>query len=68
MAPRLHRDLCAAALHHTARLRPLRPDRPRSDFVATATPVSFVRWHYLWYVAAALAVMIVAITSRHLWL
>jgi len=36
--------------------------------VATATPGSFVRWHYLWYVAAALAVMIVAITSRHLWL
>src|SRR5262249_9335021 len=68
MAPRLRRDLCAAALHHTARLRPLRPDRPRSDFVATATPGSFVRWHYLWYVAAALAVMIVAITSRHLWL
>jgi hypothetical protein len=68
MAPRLHHDLCAAALHHTARLRPLRPDRPRSDFVATATPVSFVRRHYLWYVAAALAVMIVAITSRHLWL
>jgi len=27
-----------------------------------------MRWHYLWYVAAALAVMIVAITSRHLWL
>jgi hypothetical protein len=36
--------------------------------VATATPGSLVRWHYLWYVAAALAVMIVAITSRHLWL
>ena len=36
--------------------------------MATATPGSFVRWHYLWYVAAALAVMIVAITSRHLWL
>ena len=36
--------------------------------MATATPGSFVRWHYLWYVAASLAVMIVAITSRHLWL
>ena len=36
--------------------------------MATATPGSLVRWHYLWYVAAALAVMIVAITSRHLWL
>ena len=35
--------------------------------MATATPGTLVRWHYLWYVAAALAVMIVAITSRHLW-
>jgi hypothetical protein len=31
------------------------------------TPVNLIRWHYLWYVAVALAVMIAVIASRHLW-
>jgi uncharacterized membrane protein len=29
---------------------------------------SLIRWHYLWYVALALVVMIAAIASHHLWL
>lgn len=33
-----------------------------------AVPSNFIRWHYLWYVALALAVMIFAITSHHPWL
>ena len=28
---------------------------------------TLIRWHYLWYVAAALAVMIAVIASRQLW-
>jgi uncharacterized membrane protein len=32
-----------------------------------ATPAKLIRWHYLWYVGAALAVMIAVIASRHLW-
>src|SRR5260221_12280905 len=32
-----------------------------------AMQVNLIRWHYLWYVALALAVMIAAITSHHLW-
>jgi uncharacterized membrane protein len=28
---------------------------------------NLIRWHYLWYVAAALAAMIGVIASRHLW-
>jgi len=35
--------------------------------VVEAAPGKLIRWHYLWYVAIALAVMIVAITSRRLW-
>ena len=31
------------------------------------TPVNLIRWHYLWYVAVALAVMVAVIASRHLW-
>ena len=31
------------------------------------TPVNLIRWHYLWYVAVALALMIAVIASRHLW-
>lgn len=31
-------------------------------------PGSLIRWHYLWYVGLALAVMTVAIASRRLWL
>jgi hypothetical protein len=30
-------------------------------------PVKLIRWHYLWYVALALAVMIGVIASHHLW-
>jgi uncharacterized membrane protein len=32
-----------------------------------AVPINLIRWHYLWYVALALVVMIAAIISRHLW-
>ena len=32
-----------------------------------AMQVNLIRWHYLWYVALALVVMIAAITSHHLW-
>src|SRR5215471_21866254 len=32
-----------------------------------AMPINLVRWHYLWYVALALVVMITAIISHHLW-
>ncbi|MGA8614796.1 MAG: hypothetical protein WB760_24615 [Xanthobacteraceae bacterium] len=31
------------------------------------SPGKLIRWHYLWYAAAALAVMIVVIVSRQLW-
>ena len=31
-------------------------------------PGSIIRWHYLWYVAAALAIMIAAIVIRDVWL
>jgi hypothetical protein len=31
-------------------------------------PVNVIRWHYLWYVVVALAIMIAAIASHHLWL
>jgi hypothetical protein len=30
-------------------------------------PVNLIRWHYLWYVALALALMIAVIASHHLW-
>jgi hypothetical protein len=30
-------------------------------------PASLIRWHYLWLVAAALAVMVAVIASHHLW-
>jgi len=31
-----------------------------------AAPINLIRWHYLWYVALALLVMIAAIASHHL--
>src|SRR6516165_6260056 len=31
-------------------------------------PMNLIRWHYLWYVALALVIMIAAIASHHLWL
>ena len=35
--------------------------------MSSIVPANLVRWHYLWYVALALAVMIAVIASRHLW-
>jgi uncharacterized membrane protein len=35
--------------------------------IAATEPPSLIRLHYLWYVAAAFVVMIVAIMSRNLW-
>jgi hypothetical protein len=32
-----------------------------------AVPMNLIRWHYLWYVALALVIMIAAIASHHLW-
>ena len=32
-----------------------------------AMQINLIRWHYLWYVALALVVMIAAIISHHLW-
>ena len=34
---------------------------------ALATPASLIRWHYLWWALAALAVMIAAIAADNLW-
>ena len=35
--------------------------------IAAAPPSGFIRWHYLWYSALALAVMTAAITSHDRW-
>ncbi|HEU5272822.1 MAG TPA: hypothetical protein VFU97_04105 [Xanthobacteraceae bacterium] len=35
--------------------------------VAAPAPSQFIRWHYLWYSALAIAVMIAAITSHDRW-
>lgn len=35
--------------------------------VAVAAPDRIIRWHYLWYVALALAVMVAAIVSHDRW-
>ncbi len=32
------------------------------------SPGKLIRWHYLWYAAAALAVMVAVIASRNVWL
>jgi hypothetical protein len=32
-----------------------------------AVPINLIRWHYLWYVAVALAIMIAAIATHYLW-
>ena len=32
-----------------------------------AVLINLIRWHYLWYVAAALAIMIAAIATHYLW-
>ena len=36
--------------------------------VSSDNPVGLIRWHYLWYVAAALAIMIAAISIQNFWL
>jgi len=33
----------------------------------TAMSTSLIRWHYLWYVTAALAVMVAVIVNHDLW-
>jgi uncharacterized membrane protein len=35
--------------------------------VTQAAPSNLIRWHYSWYVASALMVMIGAIASHHIW-
>ena len=35
--------------------------------IAASAPASIIRWHYLWYVAAALALMVAAIVSHDRW-
>jgi uncharacterized membrane protein len=35
--------------------------------IAAAPPAAFIRWHYLWYAALALAVMTAAILSHDRW-
>ena len=35
--------------------------------IAVTTPTNLIRWHYLWYVSAAIAAMIVAISLHNLW-
>jgi hypothetical protein len=35
--------------------------------IAVTTPTNLIRWHYLWYAGAAIAVMIVAISLHNLW-
>src|SRR5262249_25983909 len=41
--------------------------RTLERMMTQAVPINLIRWHYLWYVALALVVMIAAIISRHLW-
>jgi uncharacterized membrane protein len=36
--------------------------------IGESAPGNLIRWHYLWYAGLALAVMIVVIASRQLWL
>jgi uncharacterized membrane protein len=42
-------------------------NRSAGQTAIEVTPPSLIRWHYLWYVALALAVMIAVIASHHLW-
>ena len=35
--------------------------------LSVTSPGKLIRWHYLWYVAAALTVMVAVIASGHLW-
>ena len=43
-----------------------KPEGPHIS-VTTASPGPLIRWHYLWLVALALAVMTAAIVSHNLW-
>src|SRR5476651_465023 len=36
--------------------------------VSNENPVNLIRWHYLWYVAVALGIMIAAISIQSFWL
>ena len=36
--------------------------------VSSESPVGIIRWHYLWYVAAVLAMMVAAIVIQNVWL
>src|SRR5262249_9677961 len=49
---------------HSA-LRP--PDALVESLMPQPAPTNLIRWHYLWYVAVALAVMIAVITSHNFW-
>jgi len=35
--------------------------------LSVTSPGKLIRWHYLWYAAAALVVMVAVIASGHLW-
>ena len=36
--------------------------------VSSESPEGIIRWHYLWYVAAVLAMMVAAIVIQNVWL
>jgi uncharacterized membrane protein len=40
---------------------------PGMTTMAITTPTNLIRWHYLWYAGAAIAVMIAAISLHDLW-
>jgi uncharacterized membrane protein len=40
----------------------------KETLMSKAGAGKLIRWHYLWYVALALVVMVIAIVNRHLWL
>ena len=41
--------------------------RTLERMMTQVVPINLIRWHYLWYVALALVVMIAAIISHGLW-
>jgi hypothetical protein len=42
-------------------------NRSAGQAAIDVAPGNLIRWHYLWYVALALAVMVAVIASHHLW-
>src|SRR5436305_399304 len=40
----------------------------RNLSISNERPESIIRWHYLWYVAAGLAMMVAAIVNQNVWL